>query len=57
MASLLSRYGREGGASTIPASAKIKKIGGGALGEDLKEVNNVCNEKAALAANAIQASR
>jgi hypothetical protein len=42
---------------TIPASAKIKKDGGGALGADLKEVNSVCNEKAALAANAIQASR
>jgi hypothetical protein len=39
------------------ASAKIKKDAGGTLAEDLKEVNSVCNEKAALAANAIQASR
>ena len=41
MASLLSRYGREGGASHDPRERKIKKIGGGALGEDLNEVNNV----------------
>jgi hypothetical protein len=55
MASLLSRYGREGGASHDPRERKDQKGWRGALGEDLKEVNSVC--KAALAANAIQASR
>jgi hypothetical protein len=38
-------------------SAKIKEDAGGTLAEDLKEVNSVCNEKAALGANAIQASK
>ena len=38
-------------------SAKIKDDAGGTLAEDLKEVNGVCNEKAALEANAIQRSR
>src|SRR5512144_672387 len=38
-------------------SAKIKDDAGGTLAEDLKEVNSVCSEKAALGANAIQTSR
>jgi hypothetical protein len=38
-------------------SAKIREDAVGTLAEDLKEVNSVCNENAALAANAIQTSR
>ena len=38
-------------------SAKIKDDAGGTLAEDLKEVNGVCSERAALGANAIQTSR
>jgi hypothetical protein len=38
-------------------SAKIKDDAGGTLAEDLKEVNSVCSEKAALEANASQTSR
>ena len=38
-------------------SAKIKEDAGRTLVEDLKEVNSVCNEKAALAAIAVQASK
>jgi hypothetical protein len=37
--------------------AKIKEDAGETLAEDLKEVNSVCNEKAALGANVIQTSR
>ena len=39
------------------ASAKLKEDAGGIPAEDLKEVNSVCNEKAALGANTVQASR
>jgi hypothetical protein len=38
-------------------NAKIKEDAGGMLAEDLKEVNSVCDEKAALGVNAIQRSR
>jgi hypothetical protein len=39
------------------ASAKLKEDAGRIPAKDLKEVNSVCNEKAALGANTIQASR
>jgi len=39
------------------ASAKLKEDAGGIPAEDLKEVNSVCNEKASLGANTVQASR
>ena len=38
-------------------SAKTKEDAGGTLAEDLKDVNSLCNEKAALGANGIQTSR
>jgi hypothetical protein len=37
--------------------AKIKEDEGETQAEDLKEVNGVCNEKAALGANTIETSR
>jgi|SoiMetStandDraft_2_1073263.scaffolds.fasta_scaffold88409_2 hypothetical protein len=39
------------------ASAKLKEDAGRIPAKDLKEVNSVCNEKAALGANTVQASR
>jgi hypothetical protein len=39
------------------ASAKLKEDAGRIPPKDLKEVNSVCNEKAALGENTVQASR